>query len=219
MKLKVVGSGSSGNCYCLVGDKEILVIECGIQFKEVKKHIDFDVDKIVGVITTHSHGDHSEFAVQYENAGIPVFKPFEETEKRKFIQFGEFKIDTFPLHHDVPCYGFLISHPEMGRMVYASDTSFIRYTFKDINHFLVEANYDDDEMQVEEILANHIYRGHMSINTAIEFLRTNFNKNTKTICLCHLSQKNADAMKFIDKVVDEFDRVCYIARKGVSINL
>lgn len=53
MKLKIIGSGSSGNCYILESDTEALIIEAGLPFLEVKKALNFNVRKIVGVVASH----------------------------------------------------------------------------------------------------------------------------------------------------------------------
>lgn len=55
MVLKVLGSGSSGNCCILESDTEALIIEAGIDFKSLKVAIDFNIRKIVGVVISHSH--------------------------------------------------------------------------------------------------------------------------------------------------------------------
>lgn len=55
MKLKVLGSGSSGNCYILENDTEALIIEAGVPFMEVKKALNFDIRKIQGVVISHEH--------------------------------------------------------------------------------------------------------------------------------------------------------------------
>lgn len=55
MKLKVLGSGSSGNCYILENDTEALIIEAGVLFMEVKKALDFSISKIRGVVISHEH--------------------------------------------------------------------------------------------------------------------------------------------------------------------
>lgn len=39
MRLKVLGSGSSGNCYILENENEALIIEAGLPFMEVKKAV------------------------------------------------------------------------------------------------------------------------------------------------------------------------------------
>ena len=122
MKLRCLGSGSSGNCYILENDSEALVIEAGIPFMVGKKALDFNISKIVGVVISHSHGDHAKYAGEYEKAGIPVFRPYESEMERQVRSYGEFVIRSFPLVHDVPCYGFLICHPETGKVLYASDT-------------------------------------------------------------------------------------------------
>ena len=49
MKLKCLGSGSSGNCYILENDSEALIIEAGIPFMTVKKALDFNINKIVAL--------------------------------------------------------------------------------------------------------------------------------------------------------------------------
>lgn len=56
MFLKCIASGSSGNSYALISDKEILLIETGVRLMEVKKNIDFQISKVVGCIISHEHG-------------------------------------------------------------------------------------------------------------------------------------------------------------------
>ena len=55
MELKVLGSGSSGNCYILENDNEALIIEAGLPFMEVKKALNFNVMKIKAVLVSHTH--------------------------------------------------------------------------------------------------------------------------------------------------------------------
>lgn len=56
MRLTVLSTGSSGNGYLLETDNEILILECGVPFREVKKALNFDLSKIVGCFISHSHG-------------------------------------------------------------------------------------------------------------------------------------------------------------------
>lgn len=88
MKLKVLGSGSSGNCYILENDEEALIIEAGLPFMEVKKSLNFNVMKIKAVITTHIHSDHHQYFFQYVRAGIPVWEPFKLIDGN-ILQFGK----------------------------------------------------------------------------------------------------------------------------------
>jgi hypothetical protein len=46
------------------------------------------------------------------------------------------------MKHDVRCFGYLISHHEMGLMLFATDTYYVSNKFAGLNHILIEANYD-----------------------------------------------------------------------------
>lgn len=56
MFLKCISSGSKGNAYALQGKDEILLLECGKSFIEVKKAIDWQILKIKGCLLSHEHG-------------------------------------------------------------------------------------------------------------------------------------------------------------------
>lgn len=227
MKLKVLGSSSAGNCYILESDTEALIIEAGLPLMEVKKVLNFNVRKIVGVVVSHSHGDHAKYISEYERAGISVLKMYELTdydaEKMRYysVRRDGFKIIPFPLVHDVPCYGFHITHRDIGTLVYATDTEYIKYRFKNINHILVEANYSDDLIDNEAVNREHVLRGHMSLQTAQDFILTNDNPNLRTVCLLHLSDKNSDSEQFLQKTKEtvKYGADCYIAEKGLDVNL
>ena len=220
MRLKCLGSGSSGNCYILENETEALVIEAGLPFKEVKRALGFNVRKIVGALIGHSHKDHSKYILEYEQAGIRVFKPY-ELEFKVTKKFGNFTIRCFDLIHDVPCYGFYIEHPEIGKMIYASDTEYIKYRFKGLNHILVECNYDKNFIQADAVNRNHVLEGHMELKTALDFISTNDNPALRNVVLIHLSDKNADSAQFLQKTKEtiKYGADCFIASKGLEINL
>lgn len=220
MRLKCLGSGSSGNCYILENETEALVIEAGLPFKEVKRALGFNVRKIVGALIGHSHKDHSKYILEYEQAGIRVFKPY-ELEFKVTKKFGNFTIRCFDLIHDVPCYGFYIEHPEIGKMIYASDTEYIKYRFKNLNHILVECNYDKNFIQADAVNRSHVLEGHMELKTALDFISTNDNPALRNVVLIHLSDKNADSAQFLQKTKEiiKYGADYFIASKGLEINL
>ena len=229
MKLKVLGSGSSGNCYILESDTEALIIEAGLPFMEVKKALDFNVRKIVGVISGHVHNDHSGYIEQYKKAGIHAVSfgeelPKYDTDKMKYYQLGmgKFRIKPFPLVHDVPCYGFYIMHPEMGTLIYATDTEYIKWRFKNVNHILVEANYSEDLIEMDAANREHVLRGHMSLQTALDFIHSNDNPELRNVVLIHLSDKNTNSAEFRKKAKDvlRYGGGCvYVAEKGLEVDL
>ena len=228
MKLKVLGSGSSGNCYLLENETECLVIEAGVSFMEVKKVLDFNVKKIVGVIVSHSHGDHAKYAKDYKKAGIHTVSFGEElpeyhAEKMNhyMLEMGKFRIKPFPLGHDVTCYGFYITEPSMGSCIYATDTEYIKWRFKNVNNILVEANYSRENMDYDEYSANrnHVLTGHMEIDTACKFLEVNKSAALRNVVLLHLSSNNADPDDFKSRAQTVVDCPVYIADKGLEIEL
>lgn len=216
MVLKVLGSGSSGNCYILENDTEALIIEAGVPLKEVKIALGFNVRKIAGVVATHSHKDHSGYIDQYKGI-CPIYKPYEVIVPNE--RFGNFFIKAFPLVHDVECYGFYIQHPDIGTLVYASDTEYIKYRFKNLNHILVEANHSIDLVDRNSAKYEHQIRGHMSIETTSKFLETNNNPLLLNVVLCHLSRDSADEELFLKKAKEIVDCNVYIAQKGLEISL
>lgn len=219
MKLKCLGSGSSGNCYLLEAKNETLVIEAGVSFLEVKKTLNFNICKIVGVVVSHSHKDHSKFVDDYMNAGIPVFMPYTGEILLQDRYFGNFFVRSFDLVHDVPCCGFLISHPNMGRLLYASDTEYIKYRFNRLNHALVEANYAAEFVDINAVNRTHVLTGHMELRTTLGFLQTNNNPELRNVILCHLSDSNADPKMFQQEAGKAVDADVWIAGKGLEVDL
>lgn len=243
MNLICLGSSSSGNCYLLENETECLILECGIKFSEVKKALDFNVSKIVGVFASHVHGDHYGHAEEYLKSGIPVYAP-EETHKslskeydcQKIIrpgywyQLGGFNVTPFLCEHDVECFGYIIKHTDMGILLFATDSSFIKNNFLKlkINHILVEANYSEaiinDLMSkglIDQARVNRTFKTHMSIETCKEFVRANKTTSLDSVTLLHLSNGTSNAEQFkqeIQSIVGDAVKVA-IADKNVTVNL
>ena len=159
--------------------------------------------------------DHSRSLKDFKSMGIPVFAPYEKFEPHFYTKiYGEFEVKDFPLTtkdnrwthtnsdgSECPCYGFLITHQEMGKMLYITDTELIKWRFKGINHILLGTNYDKDLVNVDnQSKANHVFRGHLSIDTACEFVKSNNSNDLKNVIMCHLSSENADSDSFIEKM-------------------
>lgn len=219
MKFRCLGSGSSGNCYMLESDSEVLVIEAGVPFMEAKKALDFNISKIVGVVISHSHGDHAKYAGEYEKAGIPLFRPYESNMERQVRTYGGFVIKSFNLVHDVSCCGFLIQHPEAGNVLYASDTEYIKYRFQNLNHILVECNYSKDLVLEDAANRSHVMTGHIELQTALDFLRANNNPNLRNVILLHMSDRNSDPDEFVAEAEKVVQCPVWAAEKGLEVDL
>ena len=239
MQLKVIGSGSSGNSYILENETEALIIEAGLPFLEVKKALDFNVMKIVGVIVSHEHLDHAQYIKQYMRAGISVYTAFETQTALEVItgerttaipplkkcQIGKFTITPFNVPHDtdIECYGYLIEHEEMGKLLFMTDLEYCKYNFskQGINHILIESNYSMDLVDRDEPNYEHRLRGHMSLDTALKFISTNDKPMLLNVVLIHLSDKSGDPALFTEetKKTIEYGANVYVARKGLEVNL
>lgn len=239
MKLKVLASGSTGNCYLLESEKEILIIELGISFKDILKEL--NVRKVVGAIVTHEHKDHSKSVEEATKRGIKVYmthgtasKCFDnippavrEVRYRTPYKVGEFTVVPFETEHDVvePC-GFMITHKEMGIMIFATDTYYIRYNFQGVNHWLIECNYKKDILEnnvefgiIAKPRARRVEESHFEFGNVKEFFRTKNLSQTKNVVLLHLSGDNSDADEFQKEIQEVVNKPTYIANKGLEIDL
>mgnify|MGYP000796108819 CR=1 FL=1 len=234
MYLKCLGSSSAGNCYLLTSDNgETLILDCGIPIKEIKKGLDWHIKDVVGVLCTHKHLDHSKSVKDFKAMGIPIYAPYLGN-SCKSMNMGEFTVKPFDLttidgnwtHTNAdgtpcPIYGFLITHQEMGRMLYITDCEVVKWKFRDINHILLGVNYDKDLIDRDNTgKANHVFRGHLSIDTACDFVKANYSDSLQNVIMCHLSAENADRDSFIEKMkkVAYGANVC-VAERGLEILL
>lgn len=219
MKFRCLGSSSSGNCYILENDSETLIIEAGIPFMAVKKALDFNISKIVGVVVSHSHGDHAKHVGEYEKSGISVFRPYELDMERPVEIRGKFTIQSFRLVHDVTCFGFLIHHPDMGNVLYASDTEYIKYRFRNLNHILVECNYSRDMIPEDAVNRSHVMTGHMELQTTLDFLRANSSPDLRNVVLLHMSARNSAPEEFVAEAGKVIQCPVWAAEKGLEVDL
>lgn len=214
MKLKCIAAGSTGNCYTLTsGSGETLILDCGIPIKKIKKGLDWNIKGVVGVLCTHRHQDHSKSLNDFKAMGIQIFAPY-LGDSCKSMNMCEFTVKPFDLttidgswtHTDAdgtpcPIYGFLITHKEMGRMLYITDCEVIKWRFKDIDHILLGVNYDKDMVDWSNPAKNnHVFRGHLSIDTACDFVKANYSDRLQNVIMCHLSEGSADADSFIGRM-------------------
>ena len=237
MKLICLGSSSQGNGYILQAKESCLLIEAGISLMEVKKTLDFDLTKVKGLIISHMHLDHFAKIHQFLNAGISCWIP--ELPKKplmtmflpylyddRIFKIEDYKIKPFSVVHDVICYGFIIQHSEMGKTVFLTDSNYSPFKFKDINHWLIEVNYDQEildtnmlEGRLPSIVRNRVMNSHMSLQTAKELLKANDLSQTRNIVLLHLSGGNSDEKKFKNEIEELTGKPVTIANKGIEVDL
>ena len=240
MKLKCLGSSSKGNSYLLIGKDETLIIEAGVNFNKVKEALNFDLSNVVGCIGSHEHLDHMRYANEMQSAGIEIvgtkgtlhqslsIYPFNNIlEYRKRLGIGRFAVTPFEIIHDAaePC-AFLIEHPEIGRLLFVTDTASFNYSFSNIDHFMIEANYEDSIVEKNAInnpnSFNNIERlekSHMSLKECFLACHNNVSQETKNIVLIHLSHGNSDSEIFKNVIKRQTGKPTYVADEGFEIEL
>lgn len=164
--------------------------------------------------------------------GIPIFKPYEDltpielkSNKWKVQAFdctdlqGNFK-HTNADGSECKIYGFLIYHKEMERpLLYATDTCFIKYRFNNLGNIILGVDYQEEMLDMDSAKTFHQITGHMSIDTACEFVKVNDNDYLQNVILGHLSGSNADVDYFIERMEEITLKPITIAHKGMEINL
>jgi phosphoribosyl 1,2-cyclic phosphodiesterase len=170
------GSGSSGNCYLLKTDSEILMIDSGVGVRTIKKYFhDYAVDfsKIKNILVTHDHADHVKsvgvisidynipvYATEEVHRGIEknycVRKKVPVANKIKIVKnntykIGEFRVTPFDIPHD--------SLDNVGYRIEYNGITFCLMT--DVGHvtdevcenisiadyLVIEANHDEQMLQ------------------------------------------------------------------------
>lgn len=243
MKLRVIGSSSSGNSYLLQSETtgEVLAIEAGVKFDRVKKALDYKINGIVGCIVSHEHGDHAKAINDFRRACIPVFASkgtlnalgLDYTMISVFMvsplkqyKIGSFEIMPFPVQHDAAePYGYLIRHEECGTVLFATDTYYLKYRFDGLSNWLIECNYRQDILQhnceaglIDPKRRDRTIKSHMSYETLKETLAANDLTKTNRIVLIHLSSDNSNEREFVQGISAATGKNVVAARKGLTID-
>ena len=141
---------------------------------------------------------------------------------------GDYYIRMFEVPHDVPCYGYYISHPDMGTLIFATDAMYIEYTFPEVNHIMVEANYAQDILdenvasgEIPQSLRNRIMKSHMSFDTAKGMVEANKSPHLRNVIMCHLSTRNSDKKRFQEEIQEVAGPYCNVAvaKKGLELEI
>lgn len=244
MVLKCLGSSSKGNCYLLTaGDGSTLMIECGIPMREIKQGLNWTLMGVVACLVSHEHKDHSKAIQEVRQSGIMVMALAETLKARGIepgssfakavtpmqgVKVGGFKVLPFRVAHDVPCVGYMVQHPEMGTLVFVTDTMMLEYNFSKVQpeHLMIEANYCDSILQENidcgRVLPSErqrLMKSHMEIKTTAGVVRANATERLQDVILLHLSDRNADADQFPKDIEKVAGRPVYVAKAGFQIEL
>lgn len=205
MKFIILASGSKGNSTLIISDKkELLLIDAGISYKEIKEKISrygYDINDIKHVLITHEHEDHIKSINSFSSAKIYSLNNINvanvNLEKFKETQINGFKVVAIPLSHDVKCCGYIIND-EKEKLVYITDTGYINYKnieyITNADYYIFESNHNIPllmETKRPFFIKSRILgdEGHLSNEVASDTLCDIIGNKTKQIYLAHISQE------------------------------
>lgn len=185
--------------------------------------------------------DHIKYAKDFAENGINIYASkgtfnrlnlkghrFKTIKALQQFEIGNFIILPFDTQHDAAePLGFLIQYkPTREKLLYVTDTYYIKYKFKDLNYIMIECNYIKEiarKNMCNEIINKTRYsrllESHMSLENLLEFLKSNDLKHVRKIMLCHLSDTNSNAETMKEKVFEMTKIETIIADKGIDIEL
>ena len=232
MDIKVLASGSKGNCYRISDGYTALLLECGIPYKDIQRGLNFRVSEIAGCLISHEHQDHCKAVRDIIKAGIDCYMSqgtkkalgvdghrVKTIEARRQLEIGAWTVLPFETQHDAAePLGFLLSNKVGEKCLYITDSYYCKYRFNNLNYIMVECNYSIDILneniragKVYQAQKNRILKSHFSLENVKDFLRANDLSQVRGIWLLHLSDGNSDAMRFKREIQELTGKMVFIA--------
>lgn len=226
--IKVIGSGSSGNCYLANINGTKILIEAGLPFKKIQKALNYKVSEVEACLVTHEHLDHAKAVKDLMKAGVDVYmsagtglslkeyghrvrilaNKVGSKEYRKFL-LGNLLVKPFEAVHDAsePVNYYIQDIDTKESLLFVTDTAYMKYKIPDVDVLMVECNYvksvidkkvEDGELNIS--LRNRIVRNHMSLETLLEALKGVNLKRLKKIYVIHLSDGNSNEKLILEEI-------------------
>lgn len=227
MKITVVGTGSTGNCYVLEHGGRYLVLDAGVSTDKVLEAVDYSPELVDACLITHLHKDHILYAPYFINSCIDVYMSEITADLANFPKdnmfihtgtglqrFGEWKALPFEVEHDAPgTVGFLISIAN-NTICYITDTGFVQVAPQGVNILIIECNYIDDMLSpnLAPEQQTRLKKYHMSLDRTKSFISKMDRSKLKYVLLVHMSQRHG----FSDRMASE---VSEVAGDGVVVDM
>lgn len=230
MEIQVLASGSQGNCYRVSDGRTPLLLECGIRFKDIQQGLDFRLSEIVGCLISHEHQDHARAVADVMRAGVDCYLSRGTAEAlaisghrmriikaQQQLRIGTWNILPFDTVHDAAePLGFLLASGDE-KLLFATDTAYMRYRFRGLTHIMIEANYQSDILSgnvksglVPATVRDRVRRSHFEFSHLKDFFRANDLSRVKEIWLLHLSDGNSDAERFKREIQELTGKMVFV---------
>jgi phosphoribosyl 1,2-cyclic phosphodiesterase len=240
MKLKIISTGSKGNCYVLQEDDgHTIILDAGLPFPEILEGIDYNIKTLDFALVTHEHMDHFKATSAMLGSGIDVFMSegtmgvhgLKARPCAHNVPFGAagWKIVPFSVQHDcVEPLGFLLANGAGHKILYATDTYYLKFKFRGLTHIIIECNYcadillqNIDSGKLPASMKSRLMHSHMSLDFCIQFLKSIDLTECRKIVLVHLSDGNSNAERMVDEITKAtgIDTIAAEDRMIVDFNL
>lgn len=220
LDFKSYASSSKGNVHTVTDGQSMIMLDCGLPWRKTRQLMGFNTSAIDGIFVTHQHKDHCAGVTDAAKAGVDVYLLSEtrkalglsghrlhDIEYGKPIRINGMRILPFPLVHDVPICGFLVSGGGE-KLVYITDTGFVPNRMPaNLNIVAIECNFCPDVLD-ENVESGHVHpaqrsrllNSHFGLNEVEEFFKANKFVNLREVHIMHLSDGNSDENKIIEQV-------------------
>ena len=214
--IKVIASGSKGNCTAATSGTVTILLDAGIAFDKIQRALDFK--NPTACFVTHEHGDHANKATIaellkrgtdiYMTAGTATALNLEPSHRLHLIESKKlYELDdTIPIRfyatpaiHDAAEPVSFHFNWQFKKMSYIVDTGYLPPfdTVKD--YLLIEANHstadllnaDIDDSQKQRILQNHL-----SLEKVVRYIEGNNQGNLTEVHLIHISRRHGNKEQF-----------------------
>lgn len=231
IEITALASSSKGNCYRVTDGHTPLLLECGINYREIQKGLNFRMSEVAGCLVTHEHGDHCKSIKDVLKAGIDCYMSagtsgaigvdhhrINKVAAKKQFTLGTWTILPFDVQHDVSePLGFLLVNQVGEKLLFATDTYYIKYRFQGLTHIMVECNYSMVVLNeniatgcVPKVMKNRLMQSHFSLENVKDFLLANDLSKVQEIWLLHLSDTNSDEKLFKEEIQKVTGKMVYV---------
>ena len=211
--------------------RSVLLLEAGISGKRILGGYRDLLPRVIGCLVSHEHQDHAKGAAELARRGIPLYASAGTFGAIRDIQ-NPYALHTIRAREAVQIYsqdgrevlwtvlpweaqhdaaeplGFLLQSRTTGeKILFATDTYYIPYTFQGLDYILLECNYSRELLQ-ESIedgrtapeQTRRLYQSHFGLRNVLDMLRANDLSRVQRIYLIHISRENGDPETFAKQV-------------------
>ena len=207
LEFYVLASGSKGNAILVYNGQHYLQIDCGMTKKYLLasyKQLHISLNDISALLITHRHSDHIAQIKTFKHHDIYSLCNLEDKcEATKIIPYKKnniagFEVIALPLSHDsLDTIGFVIKSGGK-KLVYITDTGYVKEAYLPLldsaDYIILEANHDlpllmksKRPLYLKQRIASDT--GHLCNQASADILEKIVGKQTRLVCLAHLSEE------------------------------